>query len=166
MKIYIDFIFIINFFFDFLLLYGTSKILKRILSLKRIILGSLTGTISLIFLFINLSSLELLMLKILLSTLMILVTFGSKNFIKNMIYFYTLSIILGGTLYLFDITITYENTGFIFTKNGYIINFIIILIISPIIIGLYIKEHLSYKIKISNKYQVEIAIKQILESLG
>ena len=156
MKIYLDFVFTINFFFDFILLYGTSKILKRVLSLKRLLLGSLIGTITLLFLFIDLSSLKLLLLKIIISSFMILITFGKKEFFKNLTYFYLLSIILGGSLYLLDITATYENKGFIFVKNKYAINFILILIISPIIISKYIKEQSEYKTKISNKYQIEI----------
>lgn len=156
MKIYLDFVFIINFFFDFILLFATGKILKRIVSLKRLLLGSLVGAISLIFLFLPLTSFKLFLLKVLLSILIILITFGKKDFLKNISYFYILSIILGGTLYLLDITITYKNTGLVFIKNGYVLNILLIIIVSPIIIYLYIKEHLTYKSKISNKYQVEI----------
>lgn len=165
MKIYLDLVFIINFFFDFILLFGTSKILKRIISLKRLLLGSLVGSLSLIFLFFPLTSFKLFLLKIILSVLIILVTFGKKNLIQNIIYFYILSIILGGTLYLFDISVSYQNTGLIFIKNGYVLNIILILIVSPIIIYLYIKEHLKYKNKISNKYQVEIHINDNTYSL-
>ena len=168
MKIYLDFVFIINFFFDFLLLFGTSKILERVLSLKRLILGSIVGTLTILSLFISLSSLELFFLKIILSFLIILVTFGKKDFLKNITYFYILSIILGGTLYLFDITFTYENTGLIFIKNGYVLNIVLILISSPIIIYLYIKEHISYKTTLSNKYNIEIYLndnKYVLEAI-
>lgn len=156
MKIYLDFVFIINFFFDFLLLFGTSKILKRIVSLKRLILGSIVGAISLFLLFLPLTSLTLFLLKILLSVAIITTTFGKKNIIQNLIYFYILSVILGGSLYLLDITTAYKNTGLIFIKKRYLLNTILILISSPIIIYLYIKEHYSYKNKISNKYKVEI----------
>lgn len=168
MKIYLDYVFIINFFFDFLLLYGTSKILKKVLSLKRLLLGSITGTLTILFLFISLSSFELFLLKIILSTIIILVTFGKKDLFKNLTYFYLLSIILGGTLYLFDITISYKNTGLIFTKNGYILNIVLIILSTPIIIYLYVKEHLSYKTTLSNKYNIEIYIndqKYILEAI-
>lgn len=156
MKIYLDFVFTINFFFDFILLYGTSKILKKVLSLKRLLLGSLVGTLTLLFLFIDLSSPELLLLKIVISVFMILITFGKKEILKNLTYFYLLSIILGGSLYLLDITATYENKGFLFVKNKYTINFILMIIISPIIIGKYIKEQTAYKTKISHKYKIEI----------
>ena len=168
MKIYIDLCLIINFFFDFLLLYGTSKILKRVLSLKRLVLGSLTGTITMFFLFLNLSSIKLLLLKIIVSVLIIIVTFGTKNIIQNITYFYLLSIILGGSLYLLDITVTYHNEGFLFVKNRYTLNIILIMLLAPIIIGKYIKEHITYKTKITNKYKIEIHInenKYVLEAI-
>lgn len=168
MKIYLDFVFIINFFFDFLLLFGTSKILKRVVSLKRLLLGSLIGTISLIFLFFSLSSLELFLYKVFLSILIIFITFGKKELLKNLTYFYILSIILGGTLYLLDITFTYKNTGLVFIKNGYILNIILIIFVSPITIYLYIKEHFSYKITLSHKYKIEIYLndnKYVLEAI-
>lgn len=158
MKIYLDLVFIINFFFDFLLLYGTSKILKRQVLLKRLLLGSTTGALSLIFLLFSLTSLELFILKVILSSLIIIITFGRKNFFQNILYFYILSIILGGTLYLFDITVTYKNTGVLFVKNSYFLNIILVLSITPIIIYLYVKEHLNYKTKITHKFQVEIKL--------
>lgn len=158
MKVYLDLVFFINFFFDFILLYGTSKILKRVVFLKRLLLGSLVGAISLIFLYLPLTSFSLFILKIILSIIIILVTFGKKNIFQNIMYFYILSVILGGALYLFDISTTYKNTGVLFIKNGYVLNIILIIIVTPLIIYLYVKEHLQYKNKISNKYQVKIKI--------
>ncbi len=158
MKVYLDLVFFINFFFDFILLYGTSKVLKRVVSLKRLLLGSLVGALSLIFLYLPLTSFSLFILKLLLSIAIITTTFGHKNFLQNIIYFYILSVILGGTLYLFDISTTYQNKGVLFIKNGYALNIILILIVAPLIIYLYIKEHLKYKTKIANKYHVEIKL--------
>lgn len=158
MKIYIDLCLIINFFFDFLLLFGTSKILKRKVSLKRLLLGSFTASLTILMLFIRLNNFSLFILKLLLSILIILVTFGKNNLKENLIYFYILSITLGGTLYLLDITTTYNQTNLLIVKNKYSLNIIVILITTPIIIYLYIKEHLSYKLKISAKYNVILTI--------
>lgn len=165
MKVYLDIIFIINFFIDFLLLFGTGTILKRIISLKRILLGSIIGALSLILLFLNMNTLELFMFKIIISTLMILITYGKKNFKKNVMYFYMLSTILGGSLYMFDITFTYKNTGLIFVKNSYFLNFILILVATPIIITLYIKEHKNTKLTLAHKYIIEIYINETKYSL-
>ena len=168
MKIYLDLVLIINFLIDFILLFGTSKLLKKTTSLKRLILGSIIGSLSLIFIFIDLNTIGLLIYKIIISILIILITFGQKDFKKNITYFYILSIILGGTLYLLDITFTYKSTGLVFIKNAYFLNFILIIIASPIIITLYIKEYKNYKLTITNKYKVQIEInneKYILEAI-
>ena len=84
MKIYIDLCLIINFFFDFLLLFGTSKILKRKVSLKRLLLGSFTASLTILTLFIRLNNFSLFILKLLLSILIILVTFGKNNLKENL----------------------------------------------------------------------------------
>lgn len=63
-------------------------------------------------------------------------------------------------MYLLDITFTYENTGLVFIKNGYILNFLLLITASPIIIYMYIKEYKSYRITISNKYQIEIYLNE------
>lgn len=158
MKIYLDLVFILNFFFDFILLYGTSKILKNIIKLRRLLLGSLIASTSIFLLFIDLNSLSLFFFKIIISILIILVTFGKRNFIKNISYFYLISIILGGVLYLLNISFNYQNKGLIFINNGLSMNLIISIIVSPIIISIYIKEHIVYKNTYGNIYEVIIEI--------
>lgn len=148
MKIYLDLILVINFIIDYLLLYGTKKILKNKTSIKRILIGSIIGSsTSLLMIYQN-----NIIIKIILSILIIIITFGIKNIIKNITYFYLLSIILGGTLYLFDL-------------NIYKLNYQILLIISPILIYLYIRENIKYKNIYSNNYIVEIYINNKLYKL-
>lgn len=125
MKVYLDLVFLLNFFFDFLLLYGTCKILKEIVPIKRLVFGSLVASSSIFLLFIKLNSIELFLIKIIISIGIILVTFGKSNFIKNISYFYLLSIILGGSLYLLNVSFTYKNQGILFINNGLSINFIL-----------------------------------------
>ena len=148
MKIYLDLILIINFIIDYLLLYGTKKILKNKTSIKRILLGSIIGSISSLLMIYQ----NNIIMKILLSVLLIIITFGINNIIKNITYFYLLSIILGGTLYLFDL-------------NIYKLNYQILLLISPILIYLYIKENIKYKNIYLNNYIVEIYINNKLYKL-
>ena len=143
MKLYLDLFLVLNFVFDFFLLFGTKKILKRKTSIKRILFGSIFGSISVLFLFIELTTIKLLILKTILSIFLILISFGFKNFLINITYFYLLSIILGGSLYLFEI-------------NIYSLNYFLLLLIAPIIIYLYIKENIKYKTIYSNNYIVEI----------
>ena len=102
LKLYLDVIMIINFFFDFLLLLGVSLLLKRRTKLNRIILSSFFGGLSIIFLFLKINSIELFIFKILISIIMILIAFGYKNIkytLINLLYLYIISIFLGGGLY-------------------------------------------------------------------
>ena len=139
---YIELIIILNFLLDFMILYGTKKILKINRSIKYLILGSIMGSITTIFLFIKISMISLIIIKIILSIIIIIISFGFKNIIRNIIYFYLISIILGGSIYLLDI------------RNIYLLIFI-----SPIIIYFIIKESRNYKNKYSNIYEVNIYIK-------
>ena len=159
MKIYLDLVILVNFFFDFIILYGTKTILKETIKFYRLVLGGLIGSFSIIILFIPLNNITLFLIKLSISILIIIITFGKRNFFKNIVYFYLISIILGGTLYLLDITYVYKNKGLIFFNNGLSINFILILTLSPIIIYLYIKEHKNYNTNYSNIYTTEIIIK-------
>ena len=141
MKIYIDLVFLLNFFFDFSLLFLVSYILKRHIKIYRIFLGSIVGSISIFFLFLPLSTISLFLLKIITSILITITTFGYKNekyFKKNFLYLYIISIILGGVLYFLNMTFSYNN-------NELSINFIILIISSPIITYLYLKEQRNYK---------------------
>ena len=95
MKIYVDLIFFLNFMFDFILLITTNIVLKRKSSLKRITLGSLIGSLTIIVLFVPLTTLSLFILKILLSISIMLITFGYKDLkytLTNLFYFYILFI--------------------------------------------------------------------------
>lgn len=80
MKIYLDLVIIINFLYDFLILTSVSILLKRNIGIFKIILGSFIGMISIITLFISLSNLTLLLLKIITSLSMVIITFGPKKY--------------------------------------------------------------------------------------
>ena len=159
MKIYIDLILILNFFLDFLLLITVSLILKRNAKILRITLGALIGSVSMLALFINFSSFTLFLFKVLISIIMTMITFGFiniKEFFYNIFYLYIVSIILGGFLYLINDTISYKKIGLIFFHNGFSINYIIIILSSPIIIYIYIKSTKKLKFKYNKRYEVTI----------
>ena len=153
MKVYFEFIFIVNFLLDFMILYGTKKLLKIKKKNIRIFLGSITASFTSFLLFIDVSNIVLLLIKLLLSGIIILVAFGRCNFLNNLFYFYLVSIILGGVIYLFDL------------NSSYYFNFLILLLSSPIIIFLLVKEFLTYKNTYANKYEVTIIIKNKKYSL-
>ena len=162
MKVYIDVILFINIFFDFLLLLSVSLILRRNAKLYRIILGSLIGGLSILFLFLNISKVTLFFLKLIIAILMILITFSYKDLrytLKNLVFLYISSIVLGGALYFINIEFSYKNKGIIFYNNGYSVNIITILITSPILIYLYIKNMKDIKNNYSKYYKTNIYFK-------
>lgn len=156
---YIDLIVLLNFCFDFLLLLCVSVILRRNIKIKRIILGSLFGSLTILVLFINLNNISLFLFKILLSIIMIFITFGIKDIkynFNNFLYFYTSSIILGGFLYFLKINISYSHMGMFFYKSDLGLNYVILVIFSPIIIYIYIRQAKELKRHYSLKYKVKI----------
>ena len=142
MKVYIDLLFILNFIYDFLLLMTISVTLKRNTLLKRLLFGSLFGGLSTFIILIPINKYILLILKIILGLIMIIITYGYKSikyFIDNIIYLYMTSVILAGFLYF--LKIEFNN-----------LSYIIILLISPVILYLYIKEQRKLK-EIVNFYK-------------
>ena len=161
MKIYIDLVLIINFGFDFLLLLSVSLILRRNANIYKLLIGAFIGSISVLTLFMKINSMQLFIIKIIISILMCLSAFNYKDMkytIKNIIFLYISSIILGGALYLLNIELTYKNQGIIFYKNKLSINIIILIISTPIILYIYIKECKNLKTNYSNYHHVEIKI--------
>jgi len=159
LKIYIDYVLIINFVFDLLLLLGVSTILKRKTNINRVIIGAFFGSLTILLLFIKINNFELFLIKLLISIFMIIITFGFKNikyFFKNISFLYILGFILGGILYGINNQFSYKNVGLIFINKGISINIIFILIISPIIIYFYIKEMNSLKNNYNNYYKIRI----------
>jgi len=144
MKIYFEFVFLINFLLDFMILYGTKRILKLNIKIMRLFLGSLFGSLTTFLLFINISNSELFIFKIILSIIIILISFGKNNFIRNICYFYLISIIVGGTIYLFDL------------NNSYYFRIFIIICSIPFIIYVIKRELSNYKNIYQNKYLVSI----------
>lgn len=162
MKIYVDLVLFLNIAMDFLLLLSVSIILKRNVKFYRIILGALAGGVSIVFLFISLNNFTLFIFKMMISILMVLVTFSYKNikyFFNNLLYLYLSSIILGGGIYLLDIQINYKNQGLMFINSGFGINLIVLIIISPVIIYSYIKSMKKMKVNYSNFYKADLYYK-------
>jgi len=159
MKIYLDLVFLINFMFDLLLLVTVKIVLKRNIKWYRLLIGGVVGSLSIFFLFINLNSISLFLLKIFISCIMIISTFGFKNinyFFKNLVHLYFISIILGGFLYYLNLEFSYKNIGLIFFHNGFSINFILLIVLSPIILYFYIKQ--DRELKLINNYHYTVKL--------
>ena len=150
MKIYIDLVLILNFCYDFLILLTVDTTLKRHMKIIRHIISSIIGSISVFILFLPFNSPILLLIKFLTSIIMILISFSYKNikyFLTNLTYLYMCSIILGGFLYLLENQFN--------NKNEYIL----LVIIAPIILYLYIKEHKKYMSIIKYHYQLKVVFR-------
>lgn len=143
MTLYLDLIFLLNLFFDFLLLLTVNNTLKRNAKLKRLFLGSFIGSITIFTLFLSFNTLTLFLFKIIISFLMCIASFGLKDkkyTIQNVSYFYMTSTVLGGFLYFLNLNFSESQVGLIFTYNKISINYIFLVIISPIMLYIYFKQ--------------------------
>lgn len=149
MKMYIDLFFIFNFIIDFIITLSVSIILKRKSSYIRMILSSLLGGVSSLLLF---TSLNKILIEIISIVLMVVISFGYKGIryvIKNILYMYILSTLLGGIIYLFNIKVS----------NNVFFSYLIIIIIAIEVMILYIKENKKMKNIYNNYYKVDIYFK-------
>ena len=100
MTVYIDVLFAINGIINYLLLLATSKISKQQTSLLKLIIGSLIGAIYAVCMFFpQIRALYTIISKIIVSFLLIAVTFNIKrfaSFFKTVLIFYITSFIFGG----------------------------------------------------------------------
>ncbi len=161
MKIYLDVLFFINFFFDFLLLFIVSLLLKRNIPFRRLLLGGFLGAISIFLLFLKMNSIFLFFFKFLFSLIMVLATFSFKNIsytIKNIGYLYLVSIFLGGALYVINIQFSYQHEGIVFYHNGLSPNLIVMMILSPFILVSYLHQNIRLK-KYQFHYKVDVYLK-------
>ena len=148
MKIYIEAVIILNLYLDYCILIGTKYVLKRKVSNKRILLGSMIGCSIIPCLYYSIGSLELVIIKLTISVLMNLIAFGKQEWIKNTFYFYIVSIITGGTIELLNIKLSYYR------------NLIFLLIISPIVIKLCIYTFKKIKVMTEESYQVKVFMQE------
>lgn len=170
MKIYVDLVLLLNFFFDFLLLLTVSYVLKRKTKTYRLLLGAFFGSLSTLLLFFPMTTLTLFITKVLISVVMIIISFKFNNikyFFKNFFYLYIVSIVLGGFLYLLNIEFSYKQKGLIFFNNGLSINFIILIILSPMILYLYIKQYRHIENNYNYYHDVTIYFNnEVIECVG
>ncbi|MDD4547971.1 MAG: sigma-E processing peptidase SpoIIGA [Bacilli bacterium] len=159
MTLYLDLIFLLNLGFDFILLLSVSVLLRRNVKIKKIILGSVIGSLSIFVLFIKINSIQLFFIKFIISVIMIIISFGYKNIkytLKNLLYLYISSILLGGFLYYLNVEFSYKQEGLVFYHHGLSINYILLIIISPIIIYTYVRQGIKLKTNYANYYEIEL----------
>lgn len=154
--VYIDLLVIQDLIYNYVILLGVSILLTRITNLRKIFLSSVIGTIPLIFLFLNISNILSLFISFLFSIIMSIITFSYKDIIytlKNIFYMYTTSIFIAGAINLI-------NVNLLPNIDNYLLNVIIIIILSPIITTIYLKSISKFKTNYSNYYKVDIYLKE------
>lgn len=171
MTIYVDAVLLLNFLIDLMLLITVKVTLKRNVKFYKLVISAFLGSLSVLLLFIKLTSFTLFLIKIGISIIMSLVAFkfiSLKYTINNLVYLYMTSTILGGFLYMLNVEFSHKQEGLIFVNNGLSINFIFLLISAPLFIYMYIKSNKQLKANYSLYYKVKIGFnkEKALEFVG
>ena len=127
--VYVDLLVIENLILNYCLLIGVAILLNRITKIYKVIISSIIGCIPLVFLFTNISSIVNFLISIFFSFIMSIISFKYKDLIytiKNVIYLFLISIFLAGTIYLINVNLLPK-------IDNFFLNFIILIILSPII---------------------------------
>lgn len=155
MTVYLDLVLFLNFCYDFFLILTVDITLKRHTKLKKMIFSALLGTSSIVILFMPLKQIWLFIFKIIASILMVLIAYGYKDIkytLSNLLYLYMCSIILGGFLY-------FLNLEFGNLNDGFSINYLVLLIIGPLILGAMIYQNKKIKRIYNYLFNVKIVFK-------
>ena len=150
MTIYIDLLFILNFLFDYVIISSVNYILRRNVKYYRIIIASLFGNVSLFLFNVIEYRILFILLKLIVCMFINLLAFGFKDiryFIKNIVYFYLVSMLIGGVVYFFDIQFLNSDNGLVLT-NDYLFKYLIVIIVSL----LFYYKYLSNMILLKNNY--------------
>lgn len=150
MTIYIDLLFILNFLFDYVIISSVNYILRRNIKYYRIIIASLFGNISLLLFEIMEYRLIFILLKLIICMVINLIAFGFRDikyFIKNIVYFYLVSMLIGGVVYFFDMQFLVGDSGLILKDNN-LFKYLIVIILSL----LFYYRYLSNMVLLRNNY--------------
>ena len=153
MKIYLDLLIILNTLFDYVLLNSVNFILRRNVSYYRIVLASLLGNVSLLLLLVSNSSI-LVVSKVLLAFVVNLVCFGYRDvryLLKNVIYFYLVSMLLGGVIYFFDLQFSFGDNGVV-TNDCNAINYLLVIVFGIGVLYFYLYKVRDLKNNYNNYY--------------
>jgi len=159
MTIYVDLIFFINFAYDFLLLLTVGIVLKRKTNIYRHLLSATFGGLSIFLLFLPGNEYLIFGLKLIVSVIMCLISFKYISFrytLNNLSYLYMTSIILAGFLYYLDTKFSYSHQGLVFFFNGISVNYLLLMIVAPIILVAYIISSKKLKSTYNLYYHLEI----------
>jgi len=102
MVYYVEYVFLENLIIDFILLFITGKLIKRVIIYKRLIAASLVGSLYVVLtLYMGKDFMTYFIVKFSISILMIMIAFDSKGFLANIrviICFYITSLLMVGII--------------------------------------------------------------------
>lgn len=159
MEIYVDLIFVLNLLFDFVILFSVDYILRRNSKLKRIILGSIVGELTLLLLFVKIPTIVFFFIKVLISLVMVFISFGFcdiKYFSKNVLYFYLVSMLMGGAIEFLDNQFSYSNNGLSFYDTGLRVNYLFVVSLGFFLIIKYARAVVELKNNYSYYHKCKI----------
>ena len=158
MTLYLDVFLFVNFFIDSLLLLTVAFLLKRKVTIERLFFGAFLGGFTVFFFFFDISNFLLFFVKIFCALGMVLLTFSYHNFrytLKNFLYFYLSSFVLGGIFYslLYQFSIQQQ-------KDPFFLQMTLLVIGTPIFLFLYQKQVKQMKEYYNHCYFIEMKIGQ------
>ncbi len=159
LEVYVDVIFIINFIMDFLLLITVKKILRYASSLLRLFLGAMTGAVGACLFAVTPEVnrfVRFLLAYLLLSYLMIIITFGKRFWrerVKALVLLYISTFFLGGLL---NSLYSYTSFGFYLMKNQSYLYLLFIFVSALAAMIIFIRFLRKLKRKGSEFYQTEL----------
>src|SRR5699024_1906744 len=164
--VYLDILILLNFIFNFMLLSLTRWIIKQSVSKWRLLLGTTVATIFIpIQLFVPYAFINSATANILLSFVIVFSTFGFHHILKNVLYFYFISFIVGGgTIALhsiFEHVLLAKSYMFVVDNVQGSQTSLVLLLLSSFILFHFTKGQLNEhtRDKYMYKQQYEIAIK-------
>lgn len=139
MTIYLDVIFLENMVINYIILYATGVVLKERIKQSRLIMGSTIGAIySIIYYLFKLKIYSGLLIKIILSIVIIYVSFNSNNLkdlLKKILLFYLASFVFGGAVIAIIYMVNSQN---ITIQNGVLVgNYTIKTILIGIVVAYF-----------------------------
>lgn len=151
MVIYVDVVAVINFIFDFSILLSVDLLLKRNTRIRRVVLGSIIGELSMITLWISFNRLENFIFKVLLSVFMVVGAFSYKSAkytFYNTVYLYLVGTILGGFEY-------YLYNEFQ-VGSELSLTYLFIIVLSPLALTLYYQLMKRHKNDYNNRHSLKV----------
>lgn len=148
MTVYLDIVFLENLLMNYIILLATAIIASRKIKHLKIFLASMFGgAYAILNYIIEISTFENFLLKIFISSFMMLISFDNKKFktfFKNLIMFYLVSLTFGGAAFMLMFflspeSVVYENGHFVGTYPlksavyGGALGFVIICIVTKVI---------------------------------